>query len=94
MMCSTTPEVSQHIHTDSPNHTITSEDTKILSVEQIWFERGVKEVIHIRTLKPSLTETEDDTTCPPIWINIIKERMMERGPGTTTGGEARAEEFW
>ena len=51
---STTSEVSKHIHTDSPDHTITLEDTKILTVEHKWFERGVMEVIHIRALKPSL----------------------------------------
>ena len=52
---STTSEVSTHIHTDSPNHTITLENTKILqAVEHKWFERGVKEAIDIRALKPSL----------------------------------------
>ena len=51
---STTSEVSKHIHTDSPDHTITLDNTKILAVEHKWFERGVKEAIHIRALKPSL----------------------------------------
>ena len=44
---STTLEVSRHIHLDNPNHNITLENTKILSVEHKWFERGVKEDIHI-----------------------------------------------
>ena len=48
---STTSEVSKHIHTDSSDHTITLENTKILVVEHKWFERGVKEAIHIRAFK-------------------------------------------
>ena len=51
---STTSEVSKHIHTDSPDHTITLENTKVLAMEHKWFERGVKEAIHIWALKPSL----------------------------------------
>ena len=51
---STTSEVSKHIHTDSPDHTIKLKNTKILAVEHKWFERGVNEAIHIRALKPSL----------------------------------------
>ena len=44
---STTSDVSKHLHTDSPDHTITLESTKILSVEHKWFKIGVKEVIGI-----------------------------------------------
>ena len=51
---STTSEVSKHIHTNNPNHTITLENTKILAVEHKRFERGVKEAIHIQALKLSL----------------------------------------
>ena len=39
---STTSEVSKHIRTDNPNHNITLENTKILSVEHKWFERGLE----------------------------------------------------
>ena len=51
---STTSEVSKHIHTNSSDHTITLENTKILAVENKLFERGVKEAIHIGALKPSV----------------------------------------
>ena len=50
---STTSEVLKHIHTDSPNNTITLENMKILSMEHKWLERRVKEAIYIRALKPS-----------------------------------------
>ena len=74
---STTSEVSNHIHTDNPDHTITLENTEILAVEHKWFERGVKEAIHIRALKPSLNRDGGRYNLPPIWNNIIKERLTE-----------------
>ena len=60
------PRGAKRIHTDSPNHTITLENTKILSVEHKWFERGVKEAIHIRALKPSLNRDGGQYNLPPI----------------------------
>ena len=89
---STTSEVSKHIHTDSPDHTIMLENTKILEVEHKWFERGVKEAIHIRALKPSLNRDGGRYNLPPIWNNIIKERLTESAMGTTSGGGAQSEE--
>ena len=89
---STTSEVSKHIHTDSPDHTITLENTKILEVEHKWFERGVKEAIHIRALKPSLNRDGGRYNLPLIWNNIIKERLTESAMGTTSGGGAQSEE--
>ena len=83
---STTSEVLKHIHTDSPDHTITLENMKILEVEHKWFERGVKEAIHIRALKPSLNRDRGRYNLPPIWNNIIKERLTESAMGTTSGG--------
>ena len=66
------------------------ENTKILLVEHKWFERGVKEAIHIRTLNPSLNRDGGRYNLPPIWNNIIKERLTENGAGTTNGrGEGR-----
>ena len=62
---STTSEVSKHIHTDSPDHTITLENMKILAVEHKWFERGVKEAIHIRALKSSLNRDGGRYNLPP-----------------------------
>ena len=49
-----TSEVSQHVNQDHPQHNIHMETAKILEVEPKWFERGVKEAIHIQTSKPSL----------------------------------------
>ena len=76
----------KHIHTDSPSHTIMLENTKILSMEHNLFERGVKEAIYIRALKPSLNRDGGWHNLPPVWNNIIKERLTVNGAGTTTGG--------
>ena len=51
---STTSEVSQHIHIESPGHTVSLDKVQILDTEQDYFVRGVKEAIYIRALKPSL----------------------------------------
>ena len=76
---------SQNIHTDNPNHNITLENTKILSVEHKWFERGVKEAIYITAMNPSLNRDGGRYNLPPVWNNIIKEKVTD-GAGTTNGG--------
>ena len=83
---STTSEFSKHIHQDHPNHNIQLENTKILTVEPKWFERGVKESIYIRALKPSLNRDGGRYNLPPIWNNIIARRLKDGKTGTTAGG--------
>ena len=65
----------------------------LCKLEHKWFERGVKEAIHIRALNPSLNRDGERYNLPPIWNNIIKERLTENGAGTTNGGGGRPEEF-
>ncbi|KAI8514180.1 hypothetical protein Bbelb_085040 [Branchiostoma belcheri] len=50
---SNTSEVSQHIHIESPGHTVTLDKVRILDTEQDYFVRGVKEAVYIRA-QPSL----------------------------------------
>ena len=50
---------------------------KKLSVESKWFERGVNEAVYIQTLYPSLNRDRVRHNLPPIWNNIIKERLTE-----------------
>ncbi|KAI8496553.1 hypothetical protein Bbelb_258520 [Branchiostoma belcheri] len=47
---SNTSEVSQHIHIESPGHTVTLDKVRILDTEQDYFVRGVKEAVYIRLL--------------------------------------------
>ncbi|KAH3737362.1 hypothetical protein DPMN_043945 [Dreissena polymorpha] len=49
-------EVSRQIHDCKPDHTITMENVRILDRGPSWFERGVKEAIYIRALRPGLNK--------------------------------------
>ena len=53
---STSSEVSRHIHDFKPDHTITMKNVRILDREPSWFERGVREAINIRVLRPALNK--------------------------------------
>ena len=87
-VCTTSSEVSRHIHihatTDGPS--IDLENTNILAVEPRWFERGVKEAIHIRAASPTLNKDGGRYQLPTIWNNIIKERVKRRETGNPTRG--------
>ena len=68
-------------------------DTKILSVEHKWFERGVREAIYNPAMNPSLNRDRGHYNLPRVLNNIIQERLTENGAGTTIGGGGRSEEF-
>jgi len=68
---STGSEVSGHLHSDQEGHDISIEDTKMLCVESKYFERGVKEAIQIRRLRPSLNRDGGRHTLPSIWNNVL-----------------------
>ena len=53
---STSSEVSQHIHIESPSHHVDLDKVSVLDKEPRYFERGVKEAIYIRAYKPSLNK--------------------------------------
>ncbi|MCG8430833.1 MAG: hypothetical protein MJA29_06655, partial [Candidatus Omnitrophica bacterium] len=72
---STTSEVSRHIHSAEPGHKIEMDQAKILEIEPQWFERGVKEAIHIRTLRPTLNKDGGRHNLSPIWTNLLRDRM-------------------
>ena len=69
----TSSEVSRHINVDEPGHTINMDSVKILGVESKWFERGVRESLHIRTIRPSLNK--DRHNLPTVWDNLLKRTM-------------------
>ncbi len=75
----TTSEVSRHIHTDCPNHNISLEETRILCVENRWFERGVKEAIYIRMHEPTLNRDGGRYQLPPVWTNTLKVQASRPG---------------
>ena len=47
-------KVSRHVNKDFPSHQVHVKEVGILSRENHWFERGIKEAIHIRTHQPEL----------------------------------------
>ena len=76
-------EVSKHIHQEQPDHGVKLDIADILTVDTKWFERGVKEAIYIRALKPSLNKDGGRYNLPAVWTNIIRSRVQgtkPRGP--------------
>ena len=57
------------------DHTVHIEEAKILTVEPKWFERGVKEVIYIRALHPSLNRDGGRYNLPPLYNNMITRHV-------------------
>ena len=49
-----TSEVAEHIHVESPGHTVDISGVKILEREHKNFDRGIKEAIYIRAYQPTL----------------------------------------
>ena len=68
-------EVSRHIHQENPGHSVSLTGSRILGVEQGWFQRGVKEAIFIHAMKPSLNRGGGRFNLSPIWHNIVGERI-------------------
>ena len=79
---SDTSEVARHIHRDHPEHTVDMEKAQILATEPRWFERGVKEAIYIRALKPDLNKDAGRYNLPAVWNNTIEKKV--KGPKTRT----------
>jgi hypothetical protein len=78
-------EVSKHINNDCPDHHIDMDKAKILEVEPKWFERGVREAIHIRMLRPTLNRDAGRYYLPHVWDNTLKAvNRRGGGPGPRT----------
>ena len=78
-------EVSRHLHSHSPPHSISLADTKVLNVDLRWYERGVKEAIHIKTGRPSLNKDGGRVTLNHIWDNLLRAHIND-GQGSPRGG--------
>ena len=76
-------EVSQHIHVDHPDHSVSLDEAKILDVEPRWRERGIKEAIYIRKLQPSLNRDGGRFKLSGVWTNLLW-RGRDQGPGPRT----------
>jgi len=70
---STSSEVSQHIHVESPGHSVSLDQVRILDSEQDWFVRGVKEAIYIRAHQPSLNRDGGRFRLPAIYDSLLPD---------------------
>ena len=68
---STKSEVSQHIHIESPGHSVDLKKVKLLDKDDRWFERGVKEAIYIRAYKPSLNKDGGRYRLPRVYDPLL-----------------------
>ncbi|KAI8482586.1 carbohydrate binding [Branchiostoma belcheri] len=72
--------VSQHIHIESPGHTVDLTGVRILDTEQDYFKRGIKEATYIRALQPSLNRDGGRyrlrTTFDPLLTSHIGEIFL------------------
>ena len=68
---STSSEVSQHIHIESPGHSVNLDKVDILDKDTRWFERGVKEAIYIRAYQPSLNKDGGRYRLPRVYDPLL-----------------------
>ena len=73
----TSSDVSRHLHQDCPGHKITLDQVSILDRDSRWFERGVKEAIHIRANDPDLIRDRGRFQLPYVWDNIFRSRVPQ-----------------
>jgi hypothetical protein len=84
---STSSEVSQHIHIESPGHRVDLDKVNILDRESRYFERGVKEAIYIRVNQPSLNKDGAATNfhgCLTLFFDHVFQRSHVRNSGHST----------
>ncbi|KAI8500874.1 hypothetical protein Bbelb_216920 [Branchiostoma belcheri] len=70
-------EVSQHIHIESPGHTVSLDKVRILDTEQDYFLRGIKEAIYIRTLQPLLNRDGGRYKLPGTFDQLLTSRISK-----------------
>ena len=71
----TTSEVSQHIHIESPGHSVDIDKVKVLDREPKYLERGIRESIYIRALKPSLNRDGGRYRLPAVYDKLLRSHI-------------------
>lgn len=62
--------VGQHMR--QKRHRLDEDNIKVLDSESRWFQRGVREAIHIRSRSPSLNRDQGRHTLPPIYNTLVQ----------------------
>ena len=61
-------------HMKERRHSFEVDDIKIIDNEDKWFQRGVKEAIHIHSLNPSLNRDRGRHILPPVYASLVQPR--------------------
>jgi hypothetical protein len=61
-------------HLIQEDHQLDKDCVKILSSETKWFERGVKEAIHIAAERPSLNRDRGRHNLPAVYRSLVQSR--------------------
>ncbi|KAI8507914.1 hypothetical protein Bbelb_141540 [Branchiostoma belcheri] len=70
-------EVSQHIHIESPGHSVSLEGVKILDSESDFFVRGVKEAVYIRAHRPTLNRDGGRHKLSGTYDPLLRSRVSD-----------------
>ena len=73
----TSSKVSQQIHIESPGHHMDLEKVQILDTAPRWFERSVKDAIHIRANQPSLNKDGGRYQLPRVYDPILTSTSLK-----------------
>ena len=66
------------VHVDRLEHGVSLD--KVKTVDYRTFERGVKEVIYIRVMEPSLNKDGGCYLLPAVWMNLLRARVRVPPP--------------
>ena len=80
----TASEVSNHIHVESSGHFVDLDNVQILDRDSRWFERGVKEAVHIKANKPSLNKDGAGTNSLESMRQLSGQRSKRLMPDTAS----------
>ena len=71
-------EVSQHVHVhvDKPEHEVSLDKVKILTVDNRKFERRVKDAVYIKLMEFSLNKDGGCYLLPAVWTNLLRARVQ------------------
>ncbi|KAI8514012.1 hypothetical protein Bbelb_083360, partial [Branchiostoma belcheri] len=70
-------QVSQHIHIESPGHSVSLEGVKILDSESDFFARGVKEAVYIRAHRPTLNRDGGRHKLSGTYDPLLRSRVSD-----------------
>ena len=74
---STSSEVSQHIHIESPGHKVDLKSVEILDREPRYFERFIREAIYIRAHRPSLNRDGGRFKLPTTYDRLLRSHLSQ-----------------